>query len=234
MIIATAIMRPIICARFTRKGSMAIFAALLAIFGPAAAPARAAGHAPPPVTNASTFPDVEVHAGEKVAVAADPYDTEEKQKLLRVNYREYGIMPIRVIVTNNGDKPISLAEARIHFITATGEKITAAEPEDVERRTSSASNRGKAIPLPGPLPSIHTAPGKRNKEIEEDFHDFEFQALVVEGHTTRAGFLFYDVSGLRDPLKGAELYVRKLQSADGQDLFYFEIPFDKYLAATPK
>lgn len=197
-------------------------------------PAYAADHTPPPVTDATNYPANEVHDQEKVAIAADPYDTREKCKLLRVNYGDYDFMPVRVIITNNGDKPISLAEARIHFIAADGTKIAAAEPEDVERRTASADNRGKTIPLPSPLPSIHTASGKKYRQIEDDFHDFEFQALIVEAHTTRAGFLFYDVSGMREPLRGAKLYIRKIKAASGEDLFYFDIPFDKYLAAQPK
>ena len=233
MIIAAAIMCPgnRLSSRFPSVLSYAfLVAALVAV----PSLARGADHAPPPLAPATTFPAVEVHDREKVAIAADPYDSKEKEKVLRVDYEDYGILPVRVIITNNGDKPISLEEARIHFIAADGTKIEAAEPEDVERRTSSASNRGKTVPLPRPLPSIHTAPGKKNKEIEEDFHDFEFQALVVEAHTTRAGFLFYDVSGLSEPLKGARLYLRRLKGADGQDLFYFDIPFDKYLAAKPK
>ena len=52
---------------------------------------------------------------------------------------------------------------------------------------------------------------------------------MVEPHTTRAGFLFYDVSGLDHPLEGAKLHLHKLRDADGNELFYFEIPFDKYL-----
>jgi len=52
---------------------------------------------------------------------------------------------------------------------------------------------------------------------------------VVEPHTTRAGFLFYDVSQLDHPLMGAKFLVRKLRDADGNELFAFEIPFDKYL-----
>ena len=51
----------------------------------------------------------------------------------------------------------------------------------------------------------------------------------MEPHTTRAGFLFYDVSDLAHPLKGAKLYLKMLRNADGDELFYFEIPFDKYL-----
>jgi hypothetical protein len=54
--------------------------------------------------------------------------------------------------------------------------------------------------------------------------------VVVEPHTTRAGFLFYDVSDLDHPLRGAKLHLRtRLRNADGKELFYFEIPFDKYL-----
>lgn len=228
MIIAAAIMRP---CKILPAPPLLVLALSLSLAAPGL---RASEHAPPPVTAATTFPDVEVHEDEKVAIAADPYDTRDKEKLLRVKYSDYSILPVRVIITNNGDKPISLEQARINFITAEGAKILAAEPEDVERRTSRSDNAGKKIPLPAPLPSIHTAPGKMDKQIEEDFHDFEFQALIVEGHTTRAGFLFYDISGLRQPLRGAKLYLRKLQSADGKDLFYFEVPFDKYLAAQPK
>lgn len=191
----------------------------------------ASDHSAPVAGIATSYPAVDVHDEEKVAIAADPYDTPEKIAIFRVDYLKYGFMPIRIIVSNNGDKPISLKDARIHFITATGDKIPAAEAEDVERRTTTASNAGKTIPLPAPLPPIHRKPGSKDKQIEEDFASFEYSALAVEAHTTRAGFLFYDIRGLDEPLKGARLYLRMLHSADGKDLFYFEIPFDKYLAA---
>ena len=49
-------------------------------------------------------------------------------------------------------------------------------------------------------------------------------------HSTRAGFLFYDMQGLGDtPLKGANLNLRDLRDASGKELFYFQIPLDKYL-----
>ena len=34
---------------------------------------------------------------------------------------------------------------------------------------------------------------------------------------------------LDHPLQGARLHLHKLRNADGAELFYFEIPFDKYL-----
>jgi hypothetical protein len=194
-----------------------------------ALPAIASDHAPPPVQPATTFAAVEVHDKEKVAIAAEPYDTKEKESLFKVDYLSHGVMPIRLIVTNNGDRPISLRDARILFLTGAGDKIPAAEPEDVERLMTRKEREGGKIPMPGPIPAIKLKPKASDKEIEEDFNTFEYQALVVEPHTTRAGFLFYDVSELDHPLKGAKLHLHKLRDADGQELFYFEIPFDNYL-----
>ncbi len=220
----------IIAAVTKRLRSLPVFALLLVGSLCLAAPAD---HVAPPVSDATTYPAVEIHPDEKVAIAVDPYNSAEKAKIFRLDYLKYGFMPIRVIVTNKGDKPISLDEARIHFITAMGMKIPAAEAADVERRTTQASNVKKTIPLPAPLPSIHRKPGSKDKDIEADFQQFEYQALAVEPHTTRAGFLFYDVQGLSDPLKGSKLYLRKLKGADGKELFYFEIPFEKYLTVQP-
>jgi hypothetical protein len=194
-----------------------------------ALPTLAADHTPPPVQPATSFAAVEVHDNEKVAIAAEPYDTRDKESIFRVDYLSHGILPIRLIVTNNGDRPINLSEARILFYTADGDKIQAAEPEDVERLMTRKERQGSKIPMPGPIPSIKLKPKASDKDIEADFNTFEYQALVVEPHSTRAGFLFYDVSDLNHPLAGAKLHLRKLLGADGKELFYFEIPFDKYL-----
>jgi hypothetical protein len=196
--------------------------------------AGASDHKAPPVQPATTYPAVEVHDKEHVAIAVEPFDTKEKESIFRVDYLSHGVMPVRLIVTNTGDKPISLRDARILFYTAGGDKIQAAEPEDVERLMTRAEREGKKIPLPGPLPPIKRKPKASNKAIEEDFDQFEYQALVVEPHTTRAGFLFYDVSQLDHPLQGAKMHLHELRNADGEELFYFEIPFDLYLKSKSK
>jgi hypothetical protein len=192
-------------------------------------PVFASDHAPPQVQPATTFAAVEVHDNEKIAIAAEPYDTRQKESIFRVDYLSHGVMPVQLVITNNSDRPISLRDARILFQTATGERIQAAEPEDVERLMTRKDREGGKIPLPGPLPPIKTRAKASNKDIEADFSTFEYGALVVEPHTTRAGFLFYDVSQLDHPLKGAKLHLHALRDADGNELFYFEIPFDKYL-----
>jgi hypothetical protein len=205
----------------------------LLVFGLAVA-AAANNHTAPPVQAATTYPAVEVHEKEHVAIAVEPFDTKEKESIFRVDYLGHGVMPVRLIVTNLGDKPISLRDARILFYTAGGDRIQAAEPEDVERLMTRAEREGKKIPMPGPIPSIKMKPKASNKDVEADFNQFEYQALVVEPHTTRAGFLFYDVSQLDHPLQGAKLHLRELRGSDGSELFYFEIPFDTYLKSKSK
>ena len=194
-----------------------------------ALPALATDHTAPAIQPATSFAAVEVHEKEKVSIAAEPYDTKQKESIFRVDYLGHGVMPVRLIVTNDGDRPISLRDARILFQTRSGERIQAAEPEDIERLMTRKEREGGRIPMPGPIPTIKLKPKASNKEIEEDFNQFEYGALVVEAHTTRAGFLFYDVSQLADPLRGSKLHLHKVMNADGQELFYFEIPFDKYM-----
>lgn len=189
---------------------------------------------PPPAKDATTYPAVDVHAKEQVAVAVEPFDTRDKCKIFDVDFLKYDFLPIRIIVTNQGDRPISLNDARIYFIDANGNRIQAAEPEDVERRVSVKDSRGTTLPPIGPI-KLHTKGKDNDNKIEQEFDAFEYAALVVEPHTTRAGFLFYDMKGLGDtPLHGAKLVARELKDADGQELWSFEIPFDKYLDAEKK
>jgi hypothetical protein len=93
-------------------------------------------HGPPPAKDATSYPAVDVHPDEHVAIAAEPYNTAEKIRFFRVNYLDHQFLPIRIIITNSGDKPISLDQARIYFISAAGDRIPAAEPDDIERRIS--------------------------------------------------------------------------------------------------
>ena len=194
-----------------------------------AVPAIASNHASPPVQPATTYAAVEVHEDEKVAIAAEPFDMREKESIFRGDYLGHGVMPIRVIVTNNGDRPISMLEARITFITAAGNSIQVAGPGDVLRLMNGKEREG-GEPLP---PNFKPMPKPNKGEINADFDTFEFRALVIEPHTTRAGFLFYDVSALDHPLEGAKLHLRTLRDADGVELFDFEIPFENYLKSKP-
>ncbi len=192
-----------------------------------ALPVVASHHSPPPVQPATLFAAFAAHAGEKVVIAAEPYDTQEKEAIFRVDYLAHGVLPIRIIVTNNSDRPINMEMARIAFITASDRKIVTAEPEDVKKLMSRPVSSGSLI-LPSDADSkIKFKSGMA--DIDSDYDTFEYRALEVPAHSTRAGFLFFGLSGLDHPLTGAHLQLRQLRDADGNELDYFEIPFDNYL-----
>ena len=180
----------------------------------------------PPVA-AGQYPAHITQAG--ITIAADPYDRLPKEAVFRVDYLKYNFIPIRIIVTNDTAQPISLNDVRILLMPAEDGKINAGEPEDVERRVSSAARLGTTIPL-GPL-KIHRQGKASDSKVEADFSEHEYSALAVEPHTTRAGFLFYDVQGLgQHPLVGAKLVFREVKDSAGKEMFAFEVPMNAYLA----
>ena len=123
--------------------------------------------------SAADYPAVDVHTSDQVSVAVDPFDTPDKASFLSIDYLKYGFMPIRVIVTNNGNAPISLADARIYFFTGYGDKVLAAEPEDVERRVDTIANpTSPGVVLPAPFPHIHGHSHDKDKQIQGDFDTF--------------------------------------------------------------
>jgi hypothetical protein len=188
-----------------------------------------AQHAAPLAQAADQYPAFERHAADHLSIAADPYDTPKKASIFRVDYGSANIIPVRIVITNEGDTPISLDNARIDFITAAGDKVPAAEPRDAERAIDRPADPRNKIPI-GPI-KIGGKGKNQDKKIEQDFSEFQYNALAVEPHTTRAGFLFYDLQDLESPLTGAHLELRRIQSSDGRELFAFEIPFNKYLAS---
>jgi hypothetical protein len=196
-------------------------------------PARAAGKksAPPP-NPAASYPANEAHPNEHLTIAADPCDDPKQCSFFRLPYIQHGLLPVRVIFTNDGDLTLQLSDARMQFISAANDKIPAATEEEINRRLFTyKSTKPIHIPL-DPFPVQRTPV---DKKIAQDDTDFGFQGTIVKPHSTLAGYLFYDITGLDDPaLKGAVLYIKMIYTQDGkQELFDFNIPFDKWLAANP-
>ena len=184
-----------------------------------------------PALPAAQYPAHAAQAG--ITIAADPYDRLPKENVFRVDYLHYDFIPIRIVITNDTAQPISLDNARILLLPRESGKINAGEPGDVERRVEPRNRTGTTIPV-GPL-KIHRQGKAADSKVEADFSEHEYSALAVEPHTTRAGFLFYDVEGLgQHPLVGAKLVFRQVKTSDGKEMFAFEIPLDDYLKMQPK
>jgi len=174
---------------------------------------------------AKTYPTHDEHTDEKVAIAADPYDTADKAKIFSINFHEHGFLPIFFIVTNDGDQPISVANMQVTLTTANRDKLTPDSPEDIYRRlTNPRANTGPPLPIPIPHKNVKgTITQKERDEIESS----QFAAKAVEPHTTQSGFLFFDVEDITAPLAGARIYVSGVNDAKGIELMYFEIAMGK-------
>ncbi len=205
--------------------------ALVALALPAPLAHAGGNKAAPPAKAATEYPAHETHADEQVTIAAEPCLNPKDCSFFRLPYIQHGFLPVRVIFTNDSDSALSLDDARIQFISADNQKIQAATDDDLNRRIFTLHNaQPLKVPI-YPLPIHHTPV---DKKITDDDNDFGFRSTVVEPHSTLAGYLFYDIQGLDQPLKDAELYVKMLHTLDGKkDLFAFSVSLNKWLAANP-
>jgi hypothetical protein len=71
-----------------------------------------------------------------------------------------------------------------------------------------------------------------NKGGRDEIDAAMFHAKAVAPHESEGGFMFFDVSGISQPLAGARIYISGVTNGNGQELMYFEIPMEKYLTYT--
>lgn len=209
------------------SAGMAVLLAALAAFA-------AKDFAMPRTYHAKTYPARDEHKQELVTVAADPYDTGDKQQIFSADYREHGILPVLLVITNDSDQPITLLNLDLTLVTVRRDKLPAATLDEIARRIQRQMKRPDAprrspVPLPLPRRSSPSVP----REVRDELDAAMFHAKAVEPHATAAGFVFFDYTGISNPLAGARLICSGLKNSDGQELFFFEIPMEKYLTYQP-
>jgi hypothetical protein len=183
----------------------------------------------PAAQPARTYPAHDDHPMEKVVVAVDPYDVEDKASIFSVNYRNNGYMPVFFVITNDGDQPVSLVNMKAQLNTKDRSKLLPSTTDEVVRRLSHPSrNDGARLPVPIPLPKKEVKGGVSRKAWDE-IEQAQFAAKAVEPHSTARGFLFFDIADISNPLAGANFYLMGVQDAKGNELMYFEIPMERVL-----
>jgi hypothetical protein len=182
----------------------------------------------PTARAAKTYPAHDEHPKERVTVAIDPYDMADKAQIFSVNYRDEEIVPVFLIVTNDGDQPIALNNMKAELVTVGRTKLSPATTDDLYRRLSHPARSDTPSPLPFPRKKVK---GAVSKQAMDEINSAQFSARAVEPHSTQSGFLFFDVSGISTPLDGGNFYLTGLNNAGGEELMYFEIPLEKYLSA---
>jgi hypothetical protein len=184
----------------------------------------------PAAQPAKTYPAHDQHSDEGVTVGLDPYDMADKASIFSVHYNDVSLMPIFVVITNDGDKPVSLSGMKAELVTVNRTKIPPATEDDIYRRIA----RPPGNISPNPLPWPKKAKGSVSKDAMEEIQNAQFAAKAVEPHGTQSGFMFFDVSEISTPLAGANFYLTGVRDAKGNELMYFEVPLEKYLSAPSK
>ena len=177
----------------------------------------------PHAENANSYALKDAHPKEKVTAAIELYNTSPKDQIFVAPYNQEGIMPVFLVISNDGSQPISIKNMQAELVTGSRAKLLALTTDDIFRRV--AHIQGSSTPPPSVGP-IHLG-GNKNKKAQKEYSEIlaaRFEAEAVEPHTTKSGFLFFDIEGVKQPVDGAHLYLTGINDAGGSELMYFDIP----------
>ena len=177
----------------------------------------------PRAENANTYPSKDAHPTEKVTAAIDLYNTSPKDSIFITPYNQEDILPVFLIITNDGDQPITVNNMEAQLVTGGRAKLEALTVDDVFRRVAHINGSSTSPARVGPIPLS----GNKNKKAQKQYEELQsakFAAEAVEPHTTKSGFLFFDIAGVKQPLDGSHIYLTRVRDAGGAELMYFEIP----------
>jgi hypothetical protein len=158
-------------------------------------------------------------------IAAEPYDTPAKLDVAfpKLRVHEAGLVPIRLIVTNQSQQVADLRRAKIEVMTQSRVRLKPLEDSVAEReifyREFARKHKGSLpLPIPGRMPS------GISPEVEQQFELRLLKTRVIPPQTTETGFIFFQLPADSSPVQGATIYISDVYLGDPEKpLFYFEI-----------
>jgi hypothetical protein len=154
---------------------------------------------------------------EKVTIAAEPFTTDEqaKEAFGKVNPWRLGVLPILLVVKNNGKDAIRLDRLRLVYQLPDRTKIDNTPAGDL--RFIGGAKRPKTIPTP--IGAI--TKGGKSPFSEWEIEGRAFSAKVLPPGETASGFVYFETPTASD---AASLYISGLVNAvTGVELYYFDI-----------
>src|ERR1039458_4998246 len=148
---------------------------------------------------------------DKVTMGVDPYVMGDKVKAAfgKVDPYQNGILPVLVVIENNGDAAIKLDGLRAEYVGPNGDRVEATLAHDV--RYVRGPQRPGVIAGPGAPKVI----GKKNPLDAWEIEGRAFAAQMLAPGQSASGFLYFE-TGLQ---RGATIYIRGMKEAQsGKEL----------------
>ena len=156
---------------------------------------------------------------DKVTMGVDPYVMGDKVKVAfgKVDPYQYGVLPVLVVIENDGDVAIKLDGLKAEYVGPNGDRVDATPAKDV--RYAVGPKRPSMIGGPaGAAPKIL---GKKNPLDQWEIEGRALAAQMLPPRQSASGFLYFE-TGLQ---RGATIYIRGLtEAASGKELLFFELP----------
>ena len=158
-------------------------------------------------------------SSEGVTIAAQAFETDEetREPFGKVNPSRYGILPVFIVVQNDGRDAIRLDRMKFIYVLPDRTRIESTPAQDI--KYLQGAKRPSAVPGPV-IPGIGRTP--KNPLAEWEIEGRAFAAKMLPPGQTASGFVYFQVP---QTSAAASVYISDLTNAvTGKDLYYFEIP----------
>jgi len=166
----------------------------------------------------------------EVTVAVKPFatDKDSKQVFGKAKPLKYGFLPVLLVITNDTDDALGLEDLKARLITSDRQGIEPTSAEDLAYYQPSTRPKERPRYIPR-VPGLGGPKVKKGPLAKPEITGRAFKAPVIAPRSSASGFFYYETGTEGDPVSRASVYISGIRNLNtGRDLFYFEIPLDKY------
>jgi hypothetical protein len=164
---------------------------------------------------ATDYPSVQVTGKLRIAAVKYESDAETKPVFAKTNPNEYGILPILLMMENQGTETIMVDRMYVSYQTPDRMQIEPMDAREILSVRPPKNPNGVSFPSPIPLPR------KKNPLTKVEFETRAWAAKTILPGETAHGFLYFNVRHR----KNAILYITGIREGS-KELFYVEVPID--------
>ena len=157
-----------------------------------------------------------------LTIAVQPFDDPEEAKTAfgKLNPYEHGVLPVLVVMKNNGKGTVRFDTMQVMYVAPRGRKVDATPPADVLYLKAGGRPKVSNSPIPTGVPRIKISKNPLKNEV---IIERAFSAKMLPPGDAAHGFFYFQTGHSR----GTSLYVSGVTEAgSGKELFFFEIPLD--------